>query len=189
MNTEDGSVVYESAICDEYLSDLARHMDTSGPGGKGQFWKLMPIIPSERAALRLLNDHVDNALFPAQFTFLMNKDTKKDSELIEQLETALGVLEKALVSSKGPYLMGETFSMADIHVLPFFLRLTISLKHFKGYEIPADRFSHLLAWYDLCSQRNSVMQAARSEDEIIKVYNRFVELDYAFGGLNKNNKK
>lgn len=188
MNTKDGSVIYESAICDEYLSDLARHMDTDGPTEGETFWKLMPVIPSERAALRLLNDHVDTALSPAQFTFLMNKDTDKDIELIETLEKALDVLEEALVTRGGPYLMGETFSLADIHLLPFFLRLTITLKHYKGYELSEDKVPHLLAWFDLCSQRDSVRLAAKSKEIIIEVYNRFVEVDYAFGGLNKNKK-
>ena len=146
----------------------------------------MPLDPSERAALRLLNDHVDTQLSPAQFTFLMNKDTEKDAEMLESLEDALLVMEDALEVRGGPFLMGKDFTLADIHVLPFFLRLVITLKHYKGYDVPKDRFARLLEWYDLCSQRESVSTASKSVDEIIQVYNRFFEVDYAFGGLNKN---
>ena len=146
----------------------------------------MPLDPSDRAALRLLNDHVDTQLSPAQFTFLMNKDTEKDAEMVEALEQALFVLEESLKVRGGPFLMGKEFTLADVHVLPFFLRLVVTLKHYKGYEIPKERFDRLLQWYEICSQRESVSTASKSVDEIIQVYNRFFEVDYAFGGLNKN---
>ena len=146
----------------------------------------MPIDASERAALRLLNNLMDNTLLPAQFTFLMNKDEEKDFEMIVSLESALDVLQDSLIKRGGPYLMGGGFSLADIHVLPFFLRLIISLKHFKGYEVPKQKYSRLLEWFDLCSERESVQATAKSEEEIIKVYKMFVEKEYGFGGLNKN---
>eukprot|EP00980_Cylindrotheca_fusiformis_P018351 scaffold5997_cov133-Cylindrotheca_fusiformis.AAC.2 len=186
MNTKDGFVTYESAICDEYLSDLARHMDEDGPIEGNEIWKLMPTTPSERAVLRLLNDHVDTQLSPSQFTLLMNKDPEKETELIEKIEKALNVLEETLAGKGGPYLMGEAFSIADIHLLPFFLRLTVTLKHYKNYELPKEKFSRLLAWFDLCSKKDSVRQASKSNEEIIETYNRFLQVDYAFGGLNKN---
>ncbi|CAJ1950576.1 unnamed protein product [Cylindrotheca closterium] len=180
VNTKDGSVVYESAICDEYLSDLARDLG-GGPS-------LMPDNPSERASLRLLNDHVDNSLSPAQFTLLMNKDEEKDKELIEKLEKALGFLEESLDAHGGSYLMGKDFSLADVHVLPFFLRMTITLDHYKGYKLSKENFPNLLRWFDICSQKESVKPSAKSREEIIEVYDRFIKADYAFGGLNKNKK-
>jgi glutathione S-transferase len=187
-NIKDGSVIYESAICDEYLSDLAREMDKDGPSEGKDYWKLMPINSSQRAALRLLNDHVDNDLSPVQFTFLMNKETEKDKKLTEKLEMALDVLEQTLVSNGGPFLMGYEFSLADVHLLPFFLRLKITLKHYKDYDIPKERFARLLDWFELCSERQSVKETVKSKEQIIEVYNRFVEANYAFGGLNKNAK-
>lgn len=188
VNTKDGAVVYESAICDEYLSDLARELGGAGSTSTGRYSKLMPVNPAERASLRLLNDHVDNTLSPAQFTLLMNKDEEKDKELIEKLEEALTFLEESLTKTGGPYLMGEDFSLADVHVLPFFLRLTITLDHYKGYKLQKEKFPNLLQWFDRCSGRESVKPSAKSREEIISVYDRFIKVDYAFGGLNKNKK-
>lgn len=185
-NVLDGTVLYESAICNEYLSDFARENDDAVPSEGQKMWKLMPIGSSDRAALRLLNDHVDTDLFPAQFTFLMNKDSEKDKDMIQALERALKVLQDHLSIRGGPYLMGKEFSLADIHVLPFFLRLVVSLKHFKRYEIPKDQFSPLLRWFGLCSKRESVKAASKSEKQIIGVYQKFVDVEYKFGGLNKN---
>jgi len=161
--------------------------DTHNDDDNDKFWRLMPTLAADRAALRLLNDHVDNQLSPAQFTFLMNQeDPEKDAELITALELALGVLQQSLIRRGGPYLMGRDFSLADIHVLPFFLRLVVSLEHFKSYQIPKDRFSRLLEWFELCSQRPSVQAASKSKDEIVQVYQKFVDMKYGFGGLNKN---
>jgi glutathione S-transferase len=188
QNTVDGTLLYESAICNEYLSDLAREMETDEPASDEKFWKLMPLAASDRAALRLLNDCVDNQLSPAQFTFLMNKDAEKDSEMVESLEEVLETLQESIQVRGGPYLMGAEFTLADVHVLPFFLRLVVSLKHFKAYEIPKEKFSRLLDWFELCSGRESVTAAAKSEEEIVTVYQRFVDMEYAFGGLNKSSK-
>jgi len=189
VNNDDGFVIYESAICGEYLSDLARELD-DGVGSTNNeqqgFWKLMPTKASDRAALRLLNDHVDTKLNPAVYTLLMNKDDSKHSQLVEELEQALDVLQQSLTSRGGPYLMGKEFTLADIHVLPFFLRMTVSLRHFKNYEMPASKFQKMLEWYELCNERPAVQATRKPNSTIVEVYQRFVDQNYAFGGLNRN---
>jgi len=171
------------------LSDLAREMD-DGVGSTNNeqqgFWKLMPTKASDRAALRLLNDHVDTKLNPAVYTLLMNKDDSKHSQLVEELEQALDVLQQSLTSRGGPYLMGKEFTLADIHVLPFFLRMTVSLRHFKNYEMPASKFQKMLEWYELCNERPAVQATRKPNSTIVEVYQRFVDQNYAFGGLNRN---
>lgn len=186
QNMKDGTIVYESAICNEYLSDWARQLDDLKFVDGTAFWHMMPVDASEKAAMRLLNDHVDTSLGPAQYTFLMNDDPEQDSVLRGKLEDALAELQSALISRGGPFLMGGEFTIADAHVLPFFLRLVVSLRHFKQYEIPTGRFSALLKWYDLCSKRESVVTASKSDEKIIEVYQKFVDMKYGFGGLNKN---
>jgi len=186
QNLVDGSLVYESAICDEYLCDLAQSTDPDGPPGESKVWKLMPIGPGDRAALRLMNDHVDTEVCPAHFTFLMNKDGSRDEVLKDALEKALVVLEDTLVSHGGPYLMGSEFTIADVHFLPFFLRLVVSLRYFKEYEVPSEKYPRLLQWLEICSRRDSVKAASPSDERIIELYKKFVEAEYGFGGLNKN---
>ena len=85
------------------------------------------------------------------------------------------------------YLAGsKEFSLADAHVLPFFLRMIVSLEHFKGYKLPTSRFGKLLEWYEKCRQRPSFQTTALSHDRIIELYQRFYDANYNFGGLNKN---
>ena len=181
----DDEIVYESAICCEFLCDYV--------GGGGSPPELLPGGAVARARMRLLNDHCDNVFTRTQFTFLMNKEEDKDEGLREEMEEALLRYERALGEGEegeggwgGPYLLGGSFTLADVHLLPFVQRLTVSLRHFKGYELPPDRFPRLLEWFALCSRRPSVQGAGLSEEKIVEIYTRFFEVDYGFGGLNAN---
>ena len=185
-NYRDGTIIYESAICNEYLSDYSRQVDENQPEDGAKVWHMMPVDAGARAAMRLLNDQVDTLLGPALFTFLMNADPEQDSPLKDKLEEALAILQAALETHGGPFLMGNDFTVADAHVLPFILRLIVALRHFKNYEIPPGQFGSLLQWYEICSQRESVIASSKSDADIIKVYQRFVDMKYSFGGLNKS---
>eukprot|EP00591_Stephanopyxis_turris_P001505 CAMPEP_0195511962 /NCGR_PEP_ID=MMETSP0794_2-20130614/4102_1 /TAXON_ID=515487 /ORGANISM="Stephanopyxis turris, Strain CCMP 815" /LENGTH=281 /DNA_ID=CAMNT_0040639663 /DNA_START=55 /DNA_END=900 /DNA_ORIENTATION=+ len=172
--TADNAVIYESAICNEFLCDHATAQS------------LMPADPFIRAKIRLLNDHCDNVFAKTQFTYLMNKDDAKDVELCKEMENALVAYEDALKESKGPYLLGEDFTLADVHAFPFLQRLVITLKHWKDYELPNDKFPNILTWIDSCAGRESVKESSMSQEKTIELYERFVGADYKFGGLNKN---
>ncbi|KAL9188187.1 hypothetical protein ACHAXT_006565 [Thalassiosira profunda] len=178
MPTADYAVVYESAICNEFLCDYATALQEEQ--------SLMPSDPFLRAKIRLLCDHCDNVFAGTQFTYLMNKEDQRDEELCAEMENALAAYEEALAGSGGPYLLGEDFTLADVHVLPFLQRLKITLQHWKAYELPKDKFPKLLCWLDACLQRESVRESSMSEEKTIEVYTRFVGADYKFGGLNAN---
>jgi glutathione S-transferase len=175
-------VLYESAICNEYLCDLA--LESNGTTSAST---LMPNNAMEKAQIRLLNHYCD-ALGKAQFTFLMNKDEDKEERLVLELNKALQVYEDALISSGGPFLRGKDFTLADVHVFPFLQRLIITLGHFKKYEIPSTQFPLLLKWFDLCLERDSVQKSSMSREKTIEVYSVFVNSNYDFGGLNTNDK-
>ncbi|GFH53673.1 glutathione S-transferase [Chaetoceros tenuissimus] len=175
---KDTTVIYESAICNEFLCDLANSMNTEQT--------LMPSDPITRAKIRLLNDHCDNVFSKTQFTYLMNKDSEKDQELKEAMEDALKMYEDTLAETRGPFLMGADFTIADLHLLPFLQRLVITLKYWKNYELPQAKFGRLSKWLDACLDRDSVKESSMSERDTIEVYKKFVEADYKFGGLNKN---
>jgi glutathione S-transferase len=182
-NLVDNSVVYESSVCDEYLCDVADEVQQSESGGVKN---MRPTTASGKAQMRLLNDHIDSNIGTAQYTFLMNKDPERDAELQTKLEAALLVLENQIKGNGGPFVMGSEFTLADAHILPFFLRLTVSLRHFKDYSLPSDAFPMLCRWFEECSKRPSAQATWKSDETIIGVYSKFVSSDYAFGGLNKN---
>ena len=147
----------------------------------------MPADPAARARVRLWNVHLDSVLSPAQFTLFMNKDEATEAAKREALDAALCVYEDQLV---GPYLCGDHFTLADVAALPFFERLLVSLREFKGYDpVPTDRYPRLTAWLDVAMERASFAVTRRPEDKLIEVYRMFFNRDYAFGGLNRNANK
>lgn len=180
MPAADNSIIYESAICNEFLCDYATTL-------LQQDHTLLPAAdPIGKAKIRLLNFHCDSVLTKTQFTYLMNKDNEKDKGLRDEMETALKWFEDAFIDSKGPYLMGKEFTLADLQLFPFIQRLVVTHKKWKEYELPSDKFPNLLEWFNLCLERESVMKTSMTADKIIEVYARFVESDYKFGGLNTN---
>jgi len=177
--TINQEVITESSICNEFLCDYATNiMD------KKQ--SLMPVNPVVRAQIRLLNYHCDNVFTKTQFTFLMNKDPDKDKELAHEMENALMMYEESIRKFGGVYLFGDDFTLADIQIYPFIFRLIVTLRHWKNYELPSDKFPKLLNWFNNCSERESVIEAGISEEKILEVYQIFFEMDYKFGGLNQN---
>ena len=172
-------VIYESSICNEFLCDYATTVLA-----KDQ--QLLPSDPFSRAKIRLLNDHCDTVFTKSQFTFLMNKIEGKDQELANEMEDSLAIYEEALEESGGPFLCGEYFTLADVQIYPFILRLIVTLRHFKGYELSNDKFGRVLSWFHNCSMKQSVRQATISNEKIIEVYDMFMKADYKFGGLNQN---
>jgi len=171
-DTSDGTVVYESEIVNEYLEQKY--------GGDRR--PLMPADAASSAAVRLWNHHLNNKLAPAHFTYLMNKNESADITMREALEDALQYYESHIV---GPYLIGNQFTLADVSALPFFERLIFSCRRYKGYEIPHS-MGRLRAWLELAMQRPSFLVTKRPENKLEELYNRFLDVDYKFGGLNRN---
>lgn len=176
VDEEAGLTLYESHIVNEFLAERF-----SSCGGA----ELLP--PGDavlRAQIRLWNEHLDSQLAPAHFTLLMNKDEETASAKRAALDAALGHYEQRLEEG-GPYLAGESFTLADVAAVPFFERLEFSLRHFKGLE-PLENFPHTREWFELVQARPSFKVTKRPEDKLRELYEQFVASDYAFGGLNQN---
>jgi len=98
------------------------------------------------------------------------------------LDAALGYYEENLV---GPYLCGDAFTLADAAALPFFERLTFSLLHFRKHDALA-QFPRTRAGLGTAMDRESFATTKRPESKLIELYERFLAVDYSFGGLNQN---
>jgi glutathione S-transferase len=167
-NPTDGMTVYESAICNEYLVDLARdHDDKDSPP-----LKLMPKSPSGRARLRLLIDMFDKDVFPPVREYIMNEDVTKDEELQAACTHALKMLQDAI---SGKHFLGDDFTLADVHVAPFFMRWRAQLHHVKDYNI-LSKFPSLAQWYERCQLRESVQTATIPDEKIMELHKLKVKL-------------
>lgn len=170
----DGTVLYESEIINEYLEQKFTSEISVA--------RLLPDDAAGCAKARLWNHHLNNQLAPAHFTYLMNKDAASEHEKLVALERTLQFYEDRIVE---PYLLGEQFTLADISALPFFERLVFSLERFKNYTIPSNMHK-LQNWLELAMSRPSFVVTKRPEEKLEEVYQKFVSMDYKFGGLNRN---
>jgi glutathione S-transferase len=182
-----GLTVFESLIVNEYLCDKYRASSAS----------VMPDDAVVRARIRLWNEHLDSQLAPAHFTLLMNKDEESKAVKRQALDQALQVYEEALGASGtdsasetgdsmrcGPYLCGAHLTLADISALPFFERMLFSLQHYRDLD-PLAAFPRTAEWWRLASSRPSFATTRSDEAALEALYDKFLAVDYSFGGLAK----
>jgi glutathione S-transferase len=127
---EDGWVLPESAVVDEYLEE--RYPEPP----------LLPADAGERAAARLLVFRFDDLGKP-YYALRRGEDGAA-----ARLEHALAEIDHFLATA--PFLTGREFGLADIAYLPWLLRLR-DLMGFSLAGCPA-----VVEWLERCSERPSV---------------------------------
>jgi glutathione S-transferase len=119
---DDGGVIYESAIIDEYLEEKFPQV------------ALMPTDLLLRARARIWVDYMSTRLHAAASDITHNREPEKAKERMEQ---QLAALDKEMSGKK--YLVGE-YSLADVSFIPFYTRR-------ERYQANIDdRFPNLKRW-------------------------------------------
>lgn len=72
---------------------------------------------------------------------LCRQDGEGQQKASQALSAELQWLEGHF-DSMGPFFMGAEFSLVDISLLPFFLRLGV-LQHYRGFSLPTVRVSRI----------------------------------------------
>ena len=127
---EDGWVLPESVVIDEYLEERFPEPP------------LLPPDPGERAVARLLVFRFDDLGKP-YYALRRGAD-----DAHERLDDVLTGLDRTL--SAIPFLTGRSFGLADVAYLPWLLRL----RDLMGFSL--DGYATLTAWIERCSERPSV---------------------------------
>ena len=127
---EEGWVLPESAVIDEYLDE--RYPDPP----------LLPLDPGERAAARLLVFRFGDLGDP--YYAFRREEPGADAAL----EASLAWLDSFLGAS--PFLTGRSFGLADVAYLPWLLRL----RDLMGVSL--EPFPAIRRWLEECSARPSV---------------------------------
>ncbi|KAL2207357.1 hypothetical protein CC79DRAFT_1273288 [Sarocladium strictum] len=103
--------ISESAVILEYLEDLNVEVPLS------------PNDPRLKANCRLWIDHINTRIVPAFYALLkQTANTLAPLDRLERLQSAITSLLQA-ADEHGPFFLGTTFSLVDIHFAPFALRL------------------------------------------------------------------
>jgi glutathione S-transferase len=115
-----GRPLYESLIISEFLEE-------EFPNHKPN---LLPSNAFDRAHIRLWIDHVGKKVLPPYFRTMQaqTEDVRK-----EGLETLYKALRELTDQVKGPYFLGEQFSLLDVAIAPFAVRDYILGDH-RGYD-------------------------------------------------------
>jgi glutathione S-transferase len=119
---DDGAVIYESAIIDEYLEEKFPDV------------RLMPTNLLQRAKVRIWVDYMSTRLHAAASDITHNREPEKAKERMVQY---LSALDKEMTGKK--YLVGE-YSLADVSFVPFYTR-----RERYGVTID-DRYPNLKRW-------------------------------------------
>ena len=114
-----GRALYESLIICEFLEDA---YPSHTP-------HLFPTDPFDRAYVRLWVDHVAKSVVPAFHRLLQGQTPEAQAAAREEYYAAL---RKVSEKVKGPYFLGDAFSMVDVVLAPWVIRDYL-LKEHRGY--------------------------------------------------------
>ena len=115
-----GKALSESLIICEFLEDAY-------PSYKPN---LLPLDPTERAYARIWIDFASKSIVPNNFKLLTAQDPEKQQEILIELTTALKQFAEKI---KGPFFLGEEFSLVDIAVASWIVRDYVLREH-RGFR-------------------------------------------------------
>jgi glutathione S-transferase len=144
----DGNrVIYESAIITEYVNDLS-----------SQTPSLMPLSAGEKAEVRLWTYWCNHEFKGAIDRFKYGIHRFSQEECIgaeERIQKHLSKLELHL--KKREWLVGDSFSLAEINLFPFVRQLS------RIQPTPAflSTYSHVIGWMEKIATRTSVIEALK----------------------------
>jgi glutathione S-transferase len=185
---KDGSTkpLYESNIICEYL-------DETSPAPS-----LYPEDKYQKARMKIWIDHITSRIIPTFHRFLQH--TKDSPYSLDEARTEfLGHLKTWIeeADATGPYFMGEQFSMADIALAPWAVRVWV-LDHFKegGLGMPEkgkggedeDAWERWRVWVKAIEGRKSVKETMSEKEHYLPIYTRYAE-DRAQSELAKATRK
>ena len=112
--------MYESLILCEFLED------TYPKYGKN----LLTDDPYTKAYIRIWIDHIAKNIIPSNMRVIMSQDPEKQRAALEENIAALRTFTAQI---KGPYFLGDEFSLADVAIAPWIMRDYVLSEH-RGYS-------------------------------------------------------
>ncbi|KAL7277816.1 hypothetical protein ACG7TL_008760 [Trametes sanguinea] len=154
-----GKALYESLILCEFFEDAF-------PEHKPH---LLPDDPFDRAYVRLWTDHVAKQIVPAFMRTVMAQEPEKQKENLEEFYKALRTISE---KAKGPYFLGEQFSLVDVALAPWVLRDYILAEN-RGYsrEAAGQKWK---AYAEKLESRESVLRTQSDKEHYAEIYARYL---------------
>ncbi|KAJ7876132.1 glutathione-S-transferase [Mycena olivaceomarginata] len=152
-----GKALYESLVLCEFFEDAYPEHKPS----------ILPGDAYTKAHARLWVDFVGKAFVPAYMRLIMAQGEEKQDEARAELYDAL---RKFAAQVKGPYFLGEEFSLVDVAIVPWITRDHVPAEH-RGYsrEAVSDEWKR---YADHVEQRESVLKT--KSDKYADIYGRYL---------------
>ena len=147
-----GKALYESLVICEFLEDAFP-----------SFPALLPSDPFERAYARLWIDFVSKSIVSTFFRLIMAQQADKQEAALRELGDACRTFAEKV---KGPYFLGEKFSLVDVAVVPIIVR-DYFIEEYRGYSRGAvsERWK---TYAETVEIRDSVLRVASVSDSLKK---------------------
>ncbi|KAJ3554288.1 hypothetical protein NM688_g3193 [Phlebia brevispora] len=154
-----GKALYESLILCEFLEDA---YPSYGPN-------LLTTDPYAKAYIRIWLDFISKTIVPTNLRLTMAQDPAKQKEYLQEYNEALRTL---MGKAKGPYFLGEEFSLVDVAIAPWILRDYV-LSENRGYSREGVS-PEWKAYCELLEKRPSVANTFSEKKYLQPIYNRYL---------------
>ncbi|KAL7754466.1 hypothetical protein RI367_000447 [Sorochytrium milnesiophthora] len=156
---DNKKILIESALITQYL------LEEFGAGSG-----LIPSSPLERYNASLLADVV--ATSGSAYGVLLAQSDEDLQKAKDKLQQGIREINDLLLqlSSKGPFALGEKFTVADILTGPFIMRLPV-IERLKGFKVPdTPEFARFHQWSNALKQHPSIQLTTASLDSLVEAY-------------------
>lgn len=148
---KDDKIVYESAICCDYLDQV--YPDN----------KLTPDDPYRQA-----RDKMTMEVF-SQFVSVMNSAPQENPESLQKIKNHLSQLESVLTARQGGYFGGNAVQMLDFMLWPWFERMLILAK-VVPQKFSLEDYSALCEWTKKMSECPSVQKCRLDSRQFLEFF-------------------
>ncbi|KAI0669680.1 glutathione S-transferase C-terminal-like protein [Trametes maxima] len=154
-----GKALYESLILIEFFEDA---FPDKAP-------HLLPEDPFDRAYTRLWVDHVSKQIVPPFMRTILAQEPDRQQESLEEFYKGLRTLSGKV---KGPYFLGEQFSVVDAALAPWVVRDYILAEN-RGYSRDAAG-PGWRAYAEKLETRESVLKTQSDKEHYAEIYARYL---------------
>lgn len=154
-----GKALYESLVLCEFLEDA---YPNHGP-------YLLPKDPFTRAYVRIWTDYVQKSFVTSQMRLVQAQgESNQKAALAEFIKALKGFAEKI----KGPYFLGEEFSLVDVAIAPWIVRDYIVIEN-RGFTRDAVGPTWK-AYAETIEKRPSIINTASEKEHYAEIYGRYL---------------
>jgi glutathione S-transferase len=135
-------ILIESLAISEYLIEVY-----------GQHTQLFPADPLERYEMRAFIEQFTSMVLPPFYGLLRAQSAEDQQKSKNCLLYGIKQISKRI---KGPFVLGNQFTLADVATIPWPLRFD-ALQHYRGFTIPDEpEYAVFRTWVQSCMKRPSV---------------------------------